>query len=317
MDSVLVTGASGFIGSHLSARLAQMGIRVVGTCTSYSRAGRLQNLPSCFTLALADLNHPETFNSLFLKHRFSTVFHLAACGVHQGQEDARTATAVNTWGSFALGQMALTSGVRRFVHCGSALEFAPADHPLDENSPFGPFTLYGASKHAGAVLLDYLQRSEGLPLTTVRPFTVFGPAESGNKLIPYLIRNGLRGEQLNLGSGSQLRDYVYVSDVVDALLLAATRRDTVGSSFNIGSGPHAARSIHSIVETTLTMIGAPMSLCSFGTATRTRVDAPSLIANPSRARREMGWKPRVTFEFGLRKTIESYVAGRQAIAHAA
>jgi UDP-glucose 4-epimerase len=309
---ILITGASGFIGSHLARRLAHTGACVVGTCTARHRASRVQNLPPNFLLESADLRNPASVESLFASHRFGTVFHLAAQGVqaesaadNQAANSAIEIAGANAAGSMALAQIALRYGVDRFVYCGSGLEYESGDLPVDESAPLAAPNLYGASKAAGWLLLDYLCRVEGLPLTTVRPFTVFGPAESEGKLIPYVIARALRRETLQLSAGTQVRDYVYVSDVVDALILAATSENVRGAVFNIGSGAAEARTIRSVVETALDLIGAPRSLCRFGEARRTRPDPAGLVSNSARAIARLGWKPRVTLEAGLSRTIRS------------
>lgn len=305
MNSILITGASGFIGSHLARNLAANGFPVVGTCTSPPRAYRLRDLPPNFTLAITDVCNPASLEHLFASHRFDTVFHLAAHGVHAGIGSATQAAAVNALGSMHVAQAALRHGVNRFIYCGSGLEYEPLEIPVDETASLCSPNLYGASKAAGWLLLDYLRRAEGLALTTIRPFTVFGPDERESKLIPYVIQRALRREPLQLTAGTQLRDYVYVDDVVEALILAATSDQTTGHVFNIGTGPRGARTVRTIVETTLDLIGAPRSLCRFGEARRNRPDPPCLVADPSRAMIQLGWRPRVSLDEGLLRTIHS------------
>lgn len=300
---ILITGASGFIGSHLVRALTR-GL-VVGTCTTRSRTARLHNPPGNFVLAFADIRDPGAMEALFAAHRFGTVFHLAAQGTQAGEDNHGELASVNTLGSLALGQIALRYGVDRFVHCGSGLEYAPSDSPLDESATLHAPNLYGASKAAGWLLLDYLRRVESLPLVTVRPFTVFGPGESESRLIPYVIGKALRNEAVQLTRGTQVRDYIYVSDVVDALLLAAGSEGASGRVFNIGGGIDSARTVRAVVEKALDLIGAPQSLCRFGEARRSRSDPPCLISNSTRAAAELGWKPRVSLEEGLAKTILS------------
>ena len=269
------------------------------------------------------MRNPASFDSLFAAHRFGTVFHLAAQGVQaasaadsQSSNNAVETTAANSLGSMALAQTAMHYGVDRFVYCGSGLEYESGDLPVDESAPLSAPNLYGASKAAGWLLLDYLRRVEGLPLTTVRPFTVFGPAESERKLIPYVINRGLRREPLQLGAGTQVRDYIYVSDVVDALILAASSKNAQGRVFNIGSGQAEARTIRSVVETALDLIGAPRSLCRFGEARRTRPDPPGLVSDSACAVAQLGWEPRVSLEAGLVRTIR-YIASARISAAAA
>lgn len=263
-------------------------------------------MPPNFILAVADLRNPASLEPLFAEYRFSAVFHLAAQGVHDGGSTTTEMASANASGSMALGRLALRHGVDRFIHCGSGLEYEPANGPIGESAPLRASSLYGASKAAGWLLLDCLQRVEGLPLTTVRPFAVFGPGESERNLVPYVIAGALRGETLRLTAGKQIRDYVYVSDVVDALILAATSDNAVGGIFNIGSGSASeARTVRSIVETTLDLMGAPRSLCRFGEARRTRFDPDSLVADSTRAITQLGWAPRVSLEDGLSRTIRS------------
>jgi len=306
---ILITGASGFIGAHLARRIASTGRKVVGTCTAPHTAWRLRDLPSNFVLEVIDLRNTASMQALFAEHRFGEVFHLAAHGVQTSGgptvKDASETTSVNTLGSLALGQAALRHGVDRFTHCGSGFEYRWQDGPVNESAPLGAPNLYGASKAAGWCLLEGLRRSEGLPLTTVRPFAVFGPVESDQKLIPYVIARALRRETLRLSTGDQIRDFVYVADVVDALLLAATSESAVGRVFNIGSGPAEARTIRQLVETALEMVGAPMSLCQFGEARRLRADPPCLVSDSTCAVAQLGWRPRVSLQEGLSRTIRS------------
>jgi len=272
-------------------------------------------MPANFVLASADLRNPASLESLFATYRFRSVFHLAACGVQDGSASPADMVSVNAAGSLSLAQIALRYDVARFVYCGSGLEYECLDAPVCESAALSAANLYGASKASGWLLLDYLRRIEGLPLTTVRPFTVFGPAESECKLIPYAIGKALRREPLQLTAGTQIRDYVYVSDVVEALILAAAS-DVTGAVFNIGSGTSGARTVRQVVETTMDLVGAPRSLCRFGEARRSRPDPPRLVANPTRAITQLGWRPRISLEEGLLRTIQSMTVSSASVAAA-
>lgn len=299
----LVIGASGFIGSHLARRLALAGGKVTGTCTGRSDAFRLRGLPANFLVKSLDLPDPDSVERLFASEPFDTVFHLAAAGVYAGAGEARATAETNTVGAFALAQAALRHGVRRFVYCGTAQEYQPTDVPMDESVPLGPQNIYAASKAAGWVLMDYLRRIEGLPMVTLRLFGAFGPGESASRLIPHVIRSAMRNQPIQLTGGLQVRDYLYVDDVVDALLLAGARPSC--GIYNIGGGPVRALSVQAIAEMTLGLMGLPRTLCRFGEANRSRPDPPFLVADSSRAKADLGWSPRISLEDGLRMTITS------------
>ena len=215
MNPVLVTGASGFIGTHLVASLVRQGLDVV----SVSRKSGFQEDKRHFRVDLCDT---AAVQRLFRQFNFSSVVHLAAAGVSEETENIEGLVAVNTLATGAFARIALAHKVQRFVYVGSAFEYRPQAHPMDESTPLGAPNLYGASKAAGWMMLDSLFRLEGLPLVTLRPFSVYGPGENPAKLVPYVIAQALQSEPIRLTLGSQVRDYVFVDDVVDALRLGLT-----------------------------------------------------------------------------------------------
>ena len=299
MNPVLVTGASGFIGTHLVASLVRQGMDVV----SVSRKSGFQEDKRHFRVDLCDT---AAVQRLFRQFNFSSVVHLAAAGVSEETENIEGLVAVNTLATGAFARIALANKVQRFVYVGSAFEYRPQAHPMDESTPLGAPNLYGASKAAGWMMLDSLFRLEGLPLVTLRPFSVYGPGENPAKLVPYVIAQALQSEPIRLTLGSQVRDYVFVEDVVEALRLGLTGPASPGQVYNVGTGPQEAQTVRQFVEQILGAMGAPLRLCWFDRAARSRLDPPYLVSDPTRAHIELGWRPRVRFEEGLTRTIEWY-----------
>ncbi len=299
MNPVLVTGAAGFLGGHLVSALVRQGFDVV----SVAHKRGMEQDKRHFRLDLCDAAALQT---LFRQFRFSSVIHLAAAGVSAESEDFETLAAVNIQATAALGRLALANHVDRFLHVGTGYEYRPQAQPMDESTPLAAPNLYGASKTAGWMLLDALHRLDGLPLVTFRPFSIYGPGEGAGKLVPYTIRQALAGDPIRLSLGSQVRDYVFVDDVVEALRLGLTAPSAVGRVYNIGSGPEEARSVRSLVEEILERMNAPLRLCWFDRASRGRRDPPYLVSDPTRAQLELGWRPRVGLAEGLTRTIEAW-----------
>jgi nucleoside-diphosphate-sugar epimerase len=301
MSPVLVTGASGFIGRHLVRSLARLGIDTVGVfhtagCEEDRRHVRL------------DLRDTLGVQRLFREFNFSTVVHLAASGVSADTESFQDLVEVNTLATASLGRTALAHVVERFLYVGSALEYRPQAHSMDESAPLGAPNLYGASKAAGWMMLDTLHRLEGLPLISFRLFSTYGPGEAPAKLVPYVMLQALREEPIRLALGSQVRDYVFVEDVVEALRTGLTGAANTGQVYNIGAGPQEARSVRQLVEEILTMMGASARLCWFDRASRGRRDPPYLVCDPTKAHVELGWRPRVPLGEGLARTLKWYQA---------
>ncbi|MCU1272977.1 MAG: NDP-sugar oxidoreductase [Bryobacterales bacterium] len=301
MGPVLVTGASGFIGAHLVRTLVRHGFDVVSV---FHKAG-LQEDKRHFRL---DLRDHHGLQMLFRQFPFSAVIHLAAVGVSAEAQDFEELVQVNTVAAATLARIALGQRIERFLYVGSGFEYRPQAHAIDESAPLGAPNLYGAAKAAGWLLLDTMHRLDGLPLITFRPFSIYGPGENPARLVPYVILQGLRREPIRLTLGSQVRDYVFIEDVVEAVRLGLTAPAAFGKIYNIGTGPQEARSVRQLAEAIVTITGAPMRLCWFDRGDTGRRNPPYLVSDPTRAHIELGWRPQVRLEEGLERTCAWYKA---------
>ncbi|TDC90978.1 NAD-dependent epimerase/dehydratase family protein [Saccharopolyspora aridisoli] len=303
---VVVTGGAGFIGSTLVDRLLGDGHRV-HVMDNFS-SGCRQNLAAAESSGMCtvfelDINGPELASAMAAASP-EIVFHLAAqVGVHTSVNDPLADAAVNVLGTINVAQAASGAGVRKvvFASSGGAIYGNAGALPLGENAPSQPISPYGAGKAAAEVYLNTYGTMHGLNCSHVALSNTYGPrqdhrAEAG--VVAAFADALLTGKPTRLfGDGSNTRDYVYVDDVVDALVRTAIR-GRAGARYNIGTGEQTTdRELHAIVAEVVGARDAP----EFVPARLGDVRASALDA--SAAYRDLGWTPRMCLAEGVRRTI--------------
>jgi len=307
---VLVTGSTGFLGSHLVRKLIELEAEVVCLIRTSSARERISDCLERMEVIDADLHHREEVFQAVKRTRPRIVFHLATYGVDPRQTDPSTTLQTNLLGLANLIEALTQTPCERFVNTGSCFEYGGQNGDLlTEESPLSPLNLYAASKTMAWHLCRFQHRQNGFPVVTLRPFTFFGPQERPDRLIPSTIRSILQGEEIRITAGTQTRDYTYMEDVVDAYLRAAVSQEAVGQTFNIGSGTES--SVLKIVEQIRELMGSRVPIRAGVLETRSQ-EAWRLCCDAAKAGRVLGWFPRVSFEEGLSRTIrwmtnESYL----------
>jgi UDP-glucose 4-epimerase len=295
----LVTGSSGFFGGHLVARLAREGVTAAGMDAAAPR----QPLPSSVRDLRIDVRDAVAVREALLATRPDVVYHLAAqASVSVSMREPVVDIQTNVLGTVHLAQAAIEAGVRRFVFVstGGALYGEPATVPVTEEVRTTPASVYGASKVAAEQYLSVLVASSAMTLSVLRPGNIYGPAQDPHGeagVVAIFTQRMLRGEPVTIfGDGSQQRDYVYVDDVVDAALLAATGAP---ATCLIGSG--SGTSTQTIWETLARLTGTggvPLY------AAERPGDIQRIWLDSSRARTVWGWTPRIGLEEGMARTVE-------------
>jgi nucleoside-diphosphate-sugar epimerase len=313
LTSVVVTGATGFIGSALTSRLLREGRRV--TCLVRKGTPRLPWLLTACRLACLP-RAPEV--SIVALERFEAsavraalehvepqvIFHLASSGVDPTERDPvalveGNATLVKT-------MLAATQGLglRRFVLTGTCSEYGPAVEPvrIAEGHELAPTSPYGVAKLAAEVEGGALAATLDVPFVPLRLFGTYGPGEAGQRLVPYLVDHLRRGEVPSLTGGEQVRDLMFVEDVVDAILVAATSASiVVGAPYNVCTGePHRIREVAREVAR---LMGKPEANLGLGRRPYRADEAMWIVGDPTRLRTATGFRPRVSLEEGLRRAI--------------
>jgi NAD dependent epimerase/dehydratase len=305
---VLVTGAGGFIGSRLVARLVALGVRVRALMRYNSRNdwGLLEVLPPEVRAALeirpGDITDP--FWTLRQVEGCEVIFHLAALiAIPYSYTAAQQFLAVNCGGTLNLLEAARLVGVERFIHTSSSETYGVAQYtPMDENHPLRGQSPYAASKIGADKLVESYHLSFGVPAAVIRPFNTYGPGQSARAVVPTIISQGLDGELIRLGLLTPRRDLTYVDDTVAAFIKIASEPTAIGEVVNVGSG--TAISIGELAERIIALLGCGRRV-GFDEA---RIRPPAsevmeLVCDTGKARSLLGWQPRVSLEEGLLETI--------------
>ena len=304
--SVLVTGATGFIGSHLSRRLAHEGARVHALTSTVSSVYpvRLLDIRGQITLHGANLNDCGAMASLVDAVDPKIVFHLGAY-THVGKSWDRMDECVQTniQGSVNLLQALSRSGFERMVYTSTSEVYGDVPVPFREDTPVNPLSPYAVSKYAGELFCRMLQRGRSWPVVVVRPFNAYGPAQSPDRVIPEIIVKGLRKERLAMTQGRQTREFNYVEDLVDGFMRAAMTPGIEGEVFNIGGGEEI--SMGDLATTILELMGNPVT-AELGALPDRPTEIWSMRSDVSKARERLGLPQPRSLAEGLEQTIAWY-----------
>lgn len=304
---VLVTGAGGFIGSHLTERLVESGamVRALVHYNALGSSGWLSqsSVRKDVELIAGDIGDRDSVRHAV--HGTEVVFHLAALiaipySYHAPASYVRT----NVEGSLNILQATRELGVQRVVHTSTSEVYGTARYvPINEGHPLQAQSPYSASKIGADKLAESFNLSFGLPLVIVRPFNTFGPRQSERAIIPTIITQCLAGEVVRLGNLHPTRDLNYVANTVDGFLLAGSEPAAIGQTVNLGSGREI--SIGELAHLVARLAGRPVVI--EGDQQRVRPEGGEverLLADNTLARTLLGWEPRIGLEEGLVLTIE-------------
>lgn len=305
--TALVTGAGGFVGRHLTARLAADGWRTVATDVARQPAPPTTPTQGAIDQRTLDIRDAEAVAALIDEVRPDVVFHLAAqASVTESMEAPLEDVAVNVLGTMNVAMAAITAEVRRIVYfsTGGALYGEPGDEPVDEEQLPQPASVYGASKVAAELYLAALTEESGTTVSVLRPGNIYGPAQDHTRaygVVGIFAGRMLRGEGVTIfGDGDESRDYVYVEDIVDAALAAA-------------SGEPATCLVASGVGTTTRhLFDLVAAETGYTEQPRHEPARPGEIRgitlSPRRAQERWGWTPRTSIEEGVRRSVAWYRA---------
>jgi len=312
---VLVTGAGGFIGSHLCERLLALGARVRAMVhgDKHYHARFLTQLPEDHASDL-EIRGGDVRDGAFVgrcMEAVDTAFHLAAvAGVAYSYGHPHETVQTNTLGTLAVCEAARTAGVRRLVHTSSAGVYGSAleRRPIPEGHPVYGCNPYTAGKLGGDFVAEAYHRSYDLPVAVIRPFNAYGPRMGPYLIIPNIILQALEGAEIRLGNLAPMRNYTYVDDMVSAFIAMAERDEAVGEIVHFGS-PDAI-SMGDLAKRILDLMDSQARIvCDEARLRPERSEIHWVAADCAKARLLLDWAPQVGLDDGLRRTIEWVAAG--------
>lgn len=306
---VLVTGAGGFIASHLVERLVGEGaqVRAFTRYNSRNDVGMLRLIPpgvfSQVEIVRGDLRDMEAVRGAV--RGVDTVFHLGALiAIPYSYINPREVIDVNIMGTVNVLMAARDFGVRRVVHTSTSEVYGTAQYvPIDEAHPLQAQSPYSASKIGADKIAESFYRSFEVPVVTLRPFNTYGPRQSTRAVIPTIITQALTSDEVQLGSLEPSRDFTFVADTVNGFLRVAEPENVLGQEINLGNDNtirigDLAKKIFDIISKT------PKVITDSQRIRPGKSEVLKLWASNKKAKDLIGWEPRISLDEGLRLTIE-------------
>lgn len=304
---VLVTGAGGFIGSHLAERLVELGAEVSGLVryTSSGTWGWLDQSPLKGAINVISGDVRDQDGVLRMIEGKEIVFHLAALiGIPYSYHAPLSYVRTNIEGTVNVLQAAMRFNVSRVVQTSTSEVYGSAiSVPIDEDHPLQGQSPYSATKIGADKIAESFYRSFKLPVVIVRPFNTFGPRQSARAVIPTIVTQALKESAITLGNLEPTRDLNFVADTVAGFVKAATAPQAVGEVINLGSGREI--SIKDLAALILKLMNRDLPIMLQGERVRPEnSEVDRLCADSRKAQAILDWAPKYTLEQGLTATIE-------------
>ena len=299
---VLVTGGSGFIGSHLVRRLLAEKADVHTIDISDKLRSRLSDVISGLHYYNVNLTNIPALQKLVKTVEPEIVYHLGAFALlHREMQYVGESLNSNVIGTVNLLDALQDTNFSCFVNTSTYDVYGHSPPPFKEDMKLSPPSPYSASKLAAEIYCNFYHDTYNYPITTLRPSNVYGPMQQTNRIIPEFIASCLRGKEFVMTKGEQKREFNYVEDIVQAFIVASSNKKAVGETFNVGAGQSYA--IKEVVETILGMFDRKIEI---RTTMPYRKNEPQDMWCDNTKIRALGWSPKFSLVQGLKKTVDWY-----------
>lgn len=299
---VLITGATGFVGANILRFLVKKNYSPHVLIRRTSNLWRIRDLIPKIALYNVDLLEKGLLDKTIKKIKPQVIFHFANAALYQGQPTSvKSYIEVNLLGTINLITACKDIDYQCFVNTGSSAEYGPKEKPMKENDFCQPLSLYAITKLAATGYATFVGKKEKKPIITLRLFSPFGVYDDPNRLMTETIYNALGNRQISLSDPLLVRDYIYIEDVANAYIASIDKaKKFKGEIFNIGSGKQT--SIKDVVEAVRKLSGSS-SIIKWGVLKPRTFESKVWRADISKIKKCLSWKPRNSFEKGLRETI--------------
>ena len=296
-NKILITGGTGFIGYHLAKKCLDLKWSVDSVSISLPKKNR--RLKNVKYLNFDISKKKEIKKILSLKYDY--VVNLAGYVDHSHKKKTIKS---HYNGCKNIAEFFLNSNIKKFVQIGSCIEYGKIPSPQSENQKKFPktYSFYGKAKLLSTKFLLNLNEKFNFPSTIMRLYLVYGPNQDLNRIVPITINNAIKNKKFDCSPGHQLRDFIYVDDVIEAIIKILKNKNASGQIINIGSGK--AISVKKTINTICKLAegGRPI----FGKINLRKDEIIKLYPNISKAKKILKWKPKVSFNSGILKTIKYF-----------
>lgn len=300
---VLITGGCGFLGSHLVKRMLSIGANVYIMTRKNTNTWRIKEELNEIQMLYTDITDEAETEERIKKTKPDYVFHLAAYGVDSSKREYIAAAKTNIIGTINIMNSLKSVGCRKVVNVGSCAEYGDRLEAMKENMNPEPVSVYGSTKACATIMAHQMAHENNINIVTLRPFGIFGEGEERHKLFCHIIVSILENRNVELTSCEQFRDYCYVENIIDGMIMAAESDSVKNSIFNIASGSLKPLSYYvGMIFKNMNTDKKPL----YGSIKQRENEMWTPEADIGKIRSVLGWEPRIDVEEGIKKTISWY-----------
>jgi len=303
---ILITGGAGFIGANFIRRLTELGYDVNLILKKSSNLWRIKDVLGEVKVYYVDLLDKNKLAKTVKKINPVFIIHLATYSNYSNQSDVEQMMNVNIKGTLNLLIASKNINYKMFINTGSSSEYGIKSEPMKENDSLEPISFYAATKASSTFLCQVFAREYNKPVVTLRPFSVYGPLEEEKRFVPTIVKAVIKNKPIKITSGEQRRDFIYIQDVVDIYIKTMSYgKKLSGQIFNVGTGVEYTND--EVVQTLFKVTGKEVKV-EKGAFPKRLWDTSHWVADISKTKKLLNWKPKFSLEDGLKETYKWHLS---------